>query len=88
MIKASQVSSARVVLVGIRIPPNYGRDYSERFFASYPALAKQHKVALAPFLLDGFADSLEFFQPDRIHPTVQAQPKMLENVWPQLRPLL
>jgi acyl-CoA thioesterase-1 len=88
MIKASQDSGASVVLVGIRIPPNYGRDYSERFFASFPALAKQHKVALAPFLLDGFADSLELFQPDRIHPTAQAQPKMLENVWPAVRPLL
>jgi len=88
MIKASQASGARVVLVGVRIPPNYGRDYSERFFASFAALAKQHKVALAPFLLDGFADSLELFQPDRIHPTVQAQPKMLDNVWPALHPLI
>lgn len=88
MIKASQASGARVVLVGIRIPPNYGRDYSERFFASFPALAKQYKVALAPFLFDGFADSLELFQQDRIHPTAQAQPKMLDNVWPAVRPLL
>jgi acyl-CoA thioesterase-1 len=88
MIKASQASGAHVVLVGIRIPPNYGRDYSERFFASFPALAKQYKVALAPFLLDGFADSLELFQPDRIHPTAQAQPKMLDNVWASVHPLL
>jgi acyl-CoA thioesterase-1 len=88
MIKASQASGARVVLVGVRIPPNYGRDYSERFFASFPALANQYKIALAPFLLDGFAESLEYFQADRIHPTAQAQPKMLDNVWPAVRPLL
>lgn len=88
MIKASQASGARVVLVGVRVPPNYGREYSERFFATFPALAKQYKTALAPFLLDGFADSLELFQPDRIHPTAEAQSKMLDNVWPALRPLL
>jgi acyl-CoA thioesterase-1 len=87
MIRQSQEAGARVLLVGIRVPPNYGRDYAERFFATFPALAREHKVALAPFLFEGFADSLELFQGDRIHPAVEAQPRMLENVWPALRPL-
>lgn len=88
MIRQSQAAGARVLLVGIRVPPNYGRDYAERFFATFPALAREHKVALAPFLFEGFGDSLELFQADRIHPAVEAQARMLENVWPALRPLL
>jgi acyl-CoA thioesterase-1 len=88
MIDASRAVGAARLLIGMRMPPNYGRDYSERFHASFEALARKHKVALAPFLLDGFADSLEYFQADRIHPTAAAQPRMLENVWPALRPLL
>lgn len=88
MIRQAKAAGAKVLLVGIRVPPNYGRDYSERFFATFGALAREHRVALAPFLLEGFADSLELFQPDRIHPSVEAQPRMLENVWPALLPLL
>ncbi len=88
MIDASQHAGARVLLVGVRIPPNYGRDYAERFFATFAELARERKVALAPFLLDGFAERLDMFQPDRIHPNERAQPLMLDNVWPHLRPLL
>lgn len=88
MIRQSKAAGAKVVLVGVRVPPNYGRDYSERFFGTFGALAREHKVALAPFLLDGFAESLDLFQPDRIHPAVAAQPRMLDNVWPALQPLL
>jgi acyl-CoA thioesterase-1 len=88
MIRDSQASGAQVLLVGVRVPPNYGRDYSDRFFATFGALAKQHKTALAPFLLDGFADSLDLFQSDRIHPAAEAQPRILDNVWPALQPLL
>jgi acyl-CoA thioesterase-1 len=88
MIGTSRAAGATVLLVGMRIPPNYGRDYSERFHASFESLARKHKVAFVPFLLDGFADSLDYFQADRIHPTAAAQPRMLENVWPALRPLL
>jgi acyl-CoA thioesterase I len=88
MIEASLAGRAAVLLIGIRVPPNYGRDYTERFHASFGALARKHKVGLVPFLLDGFADSLDYFQADRIHPTAAAQPRMLENVWPALRPLL
>ena len=88
MIRMSQSSGATVLLVGIRIPPNYGRDYTERFYATYGALAREYKIALVPLLLDGFGESPDWFQSDRIHPNAQAQARMLENVWPHLRPLL
>lgn len=88
MIDASRAAGARVLLVGVRMPPNYGRDYADRFAATFSELARQRKVALAPFLLDGFADRLEYFQSDRIHPNEKAQPLMLDNVWPHLKPLL
>lgn len=88
MIDASQAAGAKVLLVGMRIPPNYGRDYAERFFDTFAQLAKEERTGYVPFLLDGFADQLALFQPDRIHPNQQAQPRMLDNVWPALRPLL
>jgi len=88
MIRASRAAQARVLLVGMRIPPNYGREYAERFAAVFAQLARDEKVALVPFLLDGFADDLEYFQTDRIHPAQKAQPRMMETVWTQLAPLL
>ncbi|HXF46139.1 MAG TPA: arylesterase [Burkholderiaceae bacterium] len=88
MIDASKAAGARVLLVGVRIPPNYGRDYAEAFYKVFVSLARETKVALAPFLLDGFADAPEYFQPDRIHPNGRAQRRMLDNVWPYLQPLL
>ncbi len=88
MIEAIREAGARVLLVGMRIPPNYGRGYAERFAGVYAQLASDQKVALVPFLLDGFADDLEFFQADRIHPNERAQTRMLDTVWPQLAPLL
>ena len=88
MIRQSRAAGAQVLLIGIRVPPNYGREYSERFSSTYAALAREFKVAFVPFLLEGFADSLELFQPDRIHPTAEAQPRILDTVWPSLRPLL
>ena len=88
MIDASRRAGARVVLIGMRIPPNYGREYAERFAGIYAQLAREQKVALVPFLLEGFADDLDYFQADRIHPGERAQPRMLETVWPQLAPLL
>lgn len=88
MIDASRAAGARVLLVGVRVPPNYGRDYAERFASTFEELARRRKVALAPFLLDGFAERLEYFQADRIHPNEKAQPLMLDNVWPHLKPLL
>ena len=88
MVEASRGAGAQVLLVGMRIPPNYGRDYSERFAGVYAQLAQEKKVALVPFLLDGFADDLTYFQSDRIHPNERAQPRMLESVWAGLAPLL
>jgi acyl-CoA thioesterase-1 len=88
MIRASREARARVLLIGIQIPPNYGRDYAQGLAAVYADLAREENVALVPFLLAGFADQLDLFQADRVHPTAQAQPKMLANVWPHLRPLL
>ncbi len=88
MIRASRASGARVLLIGMRIPPNYGRDYAERFAAVYTQLAAEEKVPLVPFLLDGFAEDLSYFQADRIHPAERAQPRMLATVWLQLAPLL
>jgi len=88
MVLSSQEISARVVLVGMRLPPNFGHSYSKRFFSTFKEIAQTHKTAYVPFLLEGFADQIEYFQPDRIHPTEEAQPKMLNNVWPHLEPLL
>ncbi|MQR01496.1 arylesterase [Glaciimonas sp. GS1] len=88
MISAAQKSKAKVLLVGMRIPPNYGRDYTEKFFGLYAALSKQNKTALVPFLLDGVANQPQLFQADRIHPIAQAHPIILNNVWSNLKPLL
>ena len=88
MIDASRVAHARVLLIGMRIPPNYGRDYSEGFFDCYAQLARANRIPRVTFLLDGFADRLDWFQADHMHPAERAQPSMLDNVWPKLRPLL
>jgi acyl-CoA thioesterase I len=88
MIEQSQKAGARVLLVGMKLPPNYGPEYTQGFESSYGALAKQHKAALVPFLMEDFAEKPELFQADRIHPTEAAQPLMLERVWKALRPLL
>ena len=87
-IREAQVTGARVLLVGVRLPPNYGEDYTKSFDATIRDLAKTHRTALVPFLLEDFAGKREFFLPDRIHPTEAAQPLMLERVWRALRPLL
>ena len=88
MIRASRGAGARVLLIGMRIPPNYGREYAQKFAAVYSQVAGDEKVALVPFLLDGFAEDLEYFQADRIHPNERAQARMADTVWAQLAPLL
>ena len=88
MIAAVRRSGAKAVLVGIKLPPNYGPAYTREFDALFGAVAKSQSAALVPFLFAGFEDSGEWFQPDRIHPTAAAQPKLLDNVWPVLSPLL
>ena len=88
MVDDSHKAGARVLLVGMRMPPNYGRDYADKFFAMYGALSKEVKVPLAPFMLDGVAQKPELFQPDRLHPLAQAHPIILGNIWPYLQPIL
>jgi acyl-CoA thioesterase-1 len=88
MIGLSQAQGARVLLVGIHLPTNYGRRYRERFDAVFPELARTTGVALVPFLLDGVAQRRELFQADGVHPTAAAQELMLDNVWSHLAPLL
>lgn len=88
MIELAQKAKARVLLVGIRMPPNYGPDYTAAFEAAFVAVAKEHRVAFLPSLLEGIADKPDQFQPDRLHPTAQAQALILENVRGALAPLL
>jgi acyl-CoA thioesterase-1 len=88
MIDLARQQKAKVLLVGMQIPPNYGPDYTRRFAAMYQDLAKANKVALVPFFFEGIAADLSLFQADRIHPNEQAQPRLLDNVWPHLKPLL
>jgi acyl-CoA thioesterase-1 len=88
LIERSQKAGARVVVVGMRMPPNYGPDYTSAFERSFGELAKRYKTALVPFLMEGFAQKPELFQPDQIHPSAAAQPIMEERVWKALKPLL
>ncbi len=91
MARASQAAGAKVLLVGIQVPPNYGTDYTRRFGEVFPKVAAATKSALVPFLLKNVADapdSANLFQADRIHPLAVAQPRMLDNVWPELRKLI
>lgn len=88
MIADSRASGARVVLIGMRLPPNYGKRYAQAFYESFELLAKRHRVAFVPFLLEGFATKPSRFQADRIHPNESAQPLILDNIWPTLAPLL
>ncbi|MBS0609899.1 MAG: arylesterase [Proteobacteria bacterium] len=91
MAEQAQHAGARVLLIGMQMPPNYGADYGRRFAAMYESVARERKVPLVPFLLHGVADAPDaaaLFQPDRIHPRAEAHPRMLDNVWPQLRKLL
>ena len=91
MTQAAQKAGARVLLVGMQVPPNYGSDYANRFSGLFGKVAKQTKSAHVPFFLKGVADvpdPLRMFQADRIHPKEEAHPLMLDNVWPELRKLL
>jgi acyl-CoA thioesterase I len=88
MITAVKATNAKVVLIGIQIPPNYGLDYATQFRDLYADLAKQNKTVLVPFLLEGVAEKLELFQPDRLHPIAAAQPRILENVLPAVEQIL
>jgi acyl-CoA thioesterase-1 len=88
MIDASRKARAEVLLVGMRLPPNYGMAYTEKFQQTFAEVARGRKTAFVPFLFEGFAEQLRYFQTDRVHPTAEAQPLMLETVWKGLKPLL
>ncbi|MGY4493391.1 arylesterase [Pseudomonas sp. TE3610] len=88
MIDAAQAAGAKVLLLGMKLPPNYGARYTNAFAQVYGNVATQKKVALVPFFLEGVGGVPELMQADGIHPAVNAQGKLLENVWPQLKPLL
>jgi acyl-CoA thioesterase-1 len=88
MLQACRDAQARVLLVGMRIPPNYGPRYTRQFEENYHELARQFRVPLLPFLLEGIAENRDMFQHDGLHPTAAAQEAVLENVWRELKPLL
>ena len=91
MARLSASSGARVVIVGMQVPPNYGRQYAQDFQGLFSEVARAERAALVPFLLAGVADGPDagtMFQADRIHPAAAAHPRMLDNVWKVLRPLL
>jgi acyl-CoA thioesterase-1 len=91
MAQAAQKVGAKVILVGMQVPPNYGRQYAEQFAQLFVSVAQKNKTALVPFLLKDIADredAAAWFQSDSIHPLAKAHPQMIDNVWPALRPLL
>ena len=91
MTRAAKAAGARVLIAGMQVPPNYGRKYADDFAALFATVARAEGTALLPFMLKGVADvpqAESLFQPDRIHPNASAQPVLLDNVWPVLKPLL
>ncbi|MES2115201.1 MAG: arylesterase [Pseudomonadota bacterium] len=88
MAAAARQANARVLLVGMRMPPNYGRQYADQFFAMYATLSKEIQAPLVPFMLEGVADKPQLFQADRLHPTAEAHPTILANIWPSLQKII
>jgi len=91
MARAARAAGARVLIAGMQVPPNYGKRYGDDFAALFAAVARDEQAALVPFLLAGVADGPDaerLFQSDRIHPTAEAHPRILDNVWPVLQRLL
>jgi acyl-CoA thioesterase-1 len=88
MVKQSQASGAKVLLAGMRVPPNYGPTYTEGFYGSFSSIAKRYRVPLVPFFLQSVALEEGLMQPDGIHPNAKGQPALLDTLWPTLKPLL
>ncbi len=88
MIRQSRATGARVMLLGMRLPPNYGLDYTHQFEQVFVELARRRKTPLLPFMFAGFAERRDAFQNDGLHPTAAVQPIMLDNIWQVLQPLL
>ena len=88
MVDQSRQAGAKVILLGMRLPPNYGQRYTDAFAKVFDSVASEQKVPLVPFFLEGVGGVPDMMQADGIHPAVAAQPKLLDNVWPTLKPLL
>ena len=88
MVMAAQAAGAKALVVGMKLPPNYGPVYVREFDRLYGEIAASRRAAIVPYLIEGFGEDLALFQPDQIHPTAKAQQRMLETVWPALKPLL
>jgi len=88
MVEMSQEADARVLILGMLMPPNLGKRYTEAFAKVFPEVASEHNVPLVPFLLEGVAGVPSMMQSDQVHPTAEAQSKLLDNVWSALNPLL
>lgn len=88
MVDTARESSARVLIAGVRIPPNYGRAYTDRFANTFANVATENDLPLVPRILDGVAEDSSLMQDDGIHPGVEAQERILDNIWSELRPML
>ncbi|MCJ1881230.1 arylesterase [Pseudomonas nitroreducens] len=88
MVGQSRQAGAKVILLGMRLPPNYGQRYTDAFAKVFDSVASEQKIPLVPFFLEGVGGVQGMMQADGIHPAVAAQPKLLDNVWPTLKPLL
>jgi len=88
IIQSCRNHQARVLLIGMKMPPNYGVAYTRQFEENYRELASRYKIPLLPFLLEGLGEKREWFQADGLHPIATAQPAVLENVWKKLKPML
>ena len=88
IVKACKQNKASILLVGMRLPPNYGATYTKKFSAIYQQIAKRHELRLVPFMLAGFGDKPEYFQEDKMHPNKNAQEKILNNVWKVLHKMI
>lgn len=88
MVEQSRTAGAKVLLLGMKLPPNYGQRYTDAFAKVFMTVAQEQKIALVPFFLDGVGGVPSMMQNDGIHPAGVAQPKLLDNVWPTLKPLL
>lgn len=88
MVELAKTATSEPMLIGMMMPPNFGAAYARQFSDLFVRIAESEKIPLVPFLLEGFADDMTWFQSDRIHPTTKAQPRMLDNVWPVISRLL
>lgn len=88
IIEAAKQQGAKVLLAGMHLPPNYGAQYAQQFYAAFAELAERYQTAYVPFLLEGMAMERSYFQSDQLHPNAEAQPIILDTVWQGLAPLV